>query len=159
MGVIGFLTSLDFLAFLRSKADETNSNFTNESHNDTTLTKAFAWKNKNYEVLPQLFNTLALSESQSEMILLGVSLISYFNSFYTLLNNRTIQRMRRRIHLLPQPLPRVQSIPPMWKAMSLRSHVCQTLNLAELVREPLANKLSFNPHLSLWRVINTNANA
>ena len=87
MGVIGFVIGNDFLAYLRSKIDETNSNFTEQPHSHSALPKAFDWKNKNYEVLSQLFNTLALSESQSEMILLGVSIISNFNVFYTLLNN------------------------------------------------------------------------
>ena len=87
VGVIGFILGNDFLAYLRSKADKTNSNLTEQLNSDSALPKPFDWKSKNFEVLSQLFNTLALSESQAEMILLGVSLILILNLFGTLLNN------------------------------------------------------------------------
>ena len=41
----------------------------------TRIKQKFHWKSKNYEVLSQLFNTLALSESQAELILIGASYI------------------------------------------------------------------------------------
>ena len=80
VGVIGFILGNDFLAYLRSKADKTNSNLTEQLNSDSALPKPFDWKSKNFEVLSQLFNTLALSESQAEMILLGVSLILILRS-------------------------------------------------------------------------------
>ena len=45
---------------------------TTESTPKPNLHQTFQWKSKNYEVLSQLLNTLALSESQAELVLLGV---------------------------------------------------------------------------------------
>jgi hypothetical protein len=64
----------DFISFLKSRMhsshDEAES--TTEATLKPNLHQTFQWKSKNYEVLSQLLNTLALSESQAELVLLGV---------------------------------------------------------------------------------------
>jgi len=64
----------DFISFLKSRMHSSHDEAepTTEATLKPNLHQTFQWKSKNYEVLSQLLNTLALSESQAELVLLGV---------------------------------------------------------------------------------------
>ena len=68
----------DFLANL-SSAINSKETKTDKSHNQHQrkyfLPQTLPWRNSNFEIFSQLFNVLALSEPQCDLVLLAVSTV------------------------------------------------------------------------------------